>query len=71
MNKCTVKPAVNQVECHPYFDQRELIKKLEPYGTKIEAWYPLGHGDKHLLEENIFTTLIMLILSGMYYIKRW
>jgi len=57
LKKCNVKPAVNQVECHPYFDQRELIKKLEPYGTKIEAWYPLGHGDNHLLEENIFTKL--------------
>jgi diketogulonate reductase-like aldo/keto reductase len=57
LTKCTVKPAVNQVECHPYFDQRDLIKKLEPYGTKIEAWYPLGHGDKALLGEAVFTKL--------------
>ena len=57
LNKCTVKPAVNQVECHPYFDQRELIKKLEKYGTKIESWYPLGHGDKTLIEEEVFTKL--------------
>ena len=57
LKKCNVKPAVNQVECHPYFDQRELIKKLEPYGTKIEAWYPLGHGDKTLIEEGIFTKM--------------
>ena len=57
LNKCTVKPAVNQVECHPYFDQRDLIKQLEQYGTKIESWYPLGHGDKNLIEEEIFTKL--------------
>ena len=57
LTKCTVKPAVNQVEAHPYFDQRDLIKKLEPYGTKIEAWYPLGHGDKSLIDEPIFTKL--------------
>ena len=57
LKKCSVKPAVNQVELHPYFDQRELIKKLEPFGTKIEAWYPLGHGDKGLIEEKIFTKL--------------
>ena len=57
LNKCTVKPAVNQVECHPYFDQRDLLKKLEKYGTKIESWYPLGHGDKNLIEEEIFTKL--------------
>ena len=57
LTKCTVKPTVNQVEFHPYFDQRDLIKTLEPYGTKIEAWYPLGHGDKNLIEEKIFTEL--------------
>ena len=57
LTKCTVKPAVNQVEAHPYFDQRELIKKLEPYGTKIEAWYPLGHGDNNLINEPIFVKL--------------
>ena len=57
LTKCTVKPAVNQVELHPYFDQRDLIKKLEPYGTKIEAWYPLGHANADLLKEEIFTKL--------------
>lgn len=57
LTKCTVKPAVNQVECHPYFDQRDLVKKLEPYGTRIEAWFPLGHGDKTLLEAELFTKL--------------
>ena len=57
LTKCTVKPAVNQVEAHPYYDQRDLIKKLEPYGTKIEAWYPLGHGDKNLIDEPIFSKL--------------
>ena len=57
LNKCTVKPAVNQVECHPYFDQRDLVKQLKKYGTKIESWYPLGHGDKTLIEEEVFTKL--------------
>lgn len=57
LTKWTVKPAVNQVECHPYFDQRDLMKKLEPYGTKIEAWYPLGHGNKGLIDEPVFTKL--------------
>jgi diketogulonate reductase-like aldo/keto reductase len=57
LTKCTVKPAVNQVECHPYFDQRDLMKKMEPYGTKIEAWYPLGHGNKGLIDEPVFTKL--------------
>ena len=57
LKNCTVKPAVNQVECHPYYNQRDLMKKLEPYGTKIEAWYPLGHGNRGLIDEPVFTKL--------------
>ena len=52
-----IKPAVNQVECHPYFQQVNLKKRLEPYKTIIEAWYPIGHGDKALLNDEIFVKL--------------
>jgi len=72
LTKCTVKPAVNQVETHPYFDQRDLVKKLEPYGTKIEAWYPLGHGDKNLINEPIFEKLAKKYKkSNSQVILRW
>lgn len=43
-------PAVNQVECNPNFQQKNLRKLMEKDGVKLEAWYPLGHGDKKLLE---------------------
>lgn len=43
-------PAVNQVEFNPFFQQRELRKILDANDVKLEAWYPLGHGDKSLLE---------------------
>ena len=51
---CKVKPHVEQVECHPYYQQTNLKKKLEPYKTIIESWYPIGHGDKELLNDPIF-----------------
>lgn len=54
---CEVKPAVLQTEVHPYFQERELKKFLEGEGMVIQAWYPLGHGDKALLEEPLFTEL--------------
>ncbi len=53
----TIKPSVLQVECHPYYPQNELKKRLEKYGTVIESWYPLGHGDQSLIEEEVFTKL--------------
>lgn len=53
----SIKPAVNQVECHPYYPQDDLRRRMEPYGTIIESWYPLGHGDQGLLDEDVFAQL--------------
>ena len=57
LSLCEVKPAVLQTEVHPYFQERELKKFLEREGMVIQAWYPLGHGDKALLEEPLFAEL--------------
>lgn len=43
-------PAVNQVELHPLFQQRELREWQEPRGIRTEAWGPLGQG-KYRLDE--------------------
>ena len=53
----TIMPAVSQVECHPYYQQRDLKEFLAPFGTALEAWYPLGHADKGLLAEPLFAQL--------------
>lgn len=50
-------PQFIQVECHPYFPQEELRLTLSRYGIRLMSWYPLGHGDKHLLEEPLFAKL--------------
>ncbi len=52
-----LKPQVVQVEAHPYYPQTELKKILAEIGMGLMAWYPLGHGDKSLREEQIFTEL--------------
>lgn len=52
-----IEPQLVTVECHPYFQERELREYLAPYGIVIEAWYPLGHGDKGLLEEPVLQEL--------------
>ena len=52
-----IKPHVVQVEAHPYFPQTELKKILAETGMGLMAWYPLGHGDKNLVNEPVFTEL--------------
>lgn len=52
-----IKPQLVTVECHPHFAQSDLREYLSQYGIVIEAWYPLGHGDKGLQEEPVFTKL--------------
>lgn len=54
---CEVRPTILQTEVHPYFQERELKDFLQKEGIVIQAWYPLGHGDKTLLEEATFTKL--------------
>ena len=55
--KFATKPSVNQVECNPTFLQKELQEVMKADDVKIEAWFPLGHGDKGLLENPIITRI--------------
>lgn len=50
-------PAVNQVEFNPYFQQKELRDLLAKDQVIIEAWAPLGQGNKDLFEEPVITEL--------------
>lgn len=53
----TILPTVNQVECHPYYAQKELKTFMKNYDILLEAWYPIGHGNKQLLGEPLFLEL--------------
>lgn len=39
-----IKPAVNQVELHPFFAQPDALETMKYYGVQPEAWAPLGGG---------------------------
>lgn len=69
---CEVKPAILQTEVHPYFQEKELKKFLTSQGMVIQAWYPLGHGDKALIEEPVFSKLAQKYgKSNAQIILRW
>lgn len=54
---CEIKPAVLQTEVHPYFQEQELKEFLAKEDIKIQAWYPLGHGDTALLNNAVIVEL--------------
>ena len=55
--KWEIVPQFIQVEAHPYFAQDELLKTTDVYGIRLMSWYPLGHGDRSLINEPVFTKL--------------
>ena len=42
MAESRVKPAVLQIECHPYAQRLAMREKVKPYGIHITCWFPLG-----------------------------
>lgn len=69
---CKIKPSVLQVEAHPYYSQKELKKFLKEHEIAIQVWYPLGHGDKSLINEEVFTKLAKKYgKSNVQIILRW
>ncbi len=42
LKEATVVPAVNQIECHPYFAQREVQGYGAEHGIVTQAWSPIG-----------------------------
>ena len=55
--KWEIVPQFIQVEAHPYFAQDELRITLDNYGIRLMSWYPLGHGDRSLIEEPVFAEI--------------
>ncbi len=57
LENAQIKPQVIQTEAHPYFPQTALREELKDYDIRIMAWYPLGHGDRALINEPVFAKL--------------
>lgn len=47
MEASRVKPAVLQMECHPYAQRLAMREKIKPYGIQVECWFPLGGTMSH------------------------
>lgn len=56
-----ITPAVNQIECHPFFQREEDIKIAQEYGVQIEAWSPFAEGG-----HNIFRHPVLIEIGEKY-----
>jgi 2,5-diketo-D-gluconate reductase A len=56
MDEADIVPSINQIELHPYLQQREMRAFHEANGILTEAWSPLGQG-KGLLDDPALAVL--------------
>ncbi len=56
-----IKPAVNQVELHPFFQQENALALMKEYGVHPEAWGPFAEGN-----HNIFTHPVLTKIGEKY-----
>ena len=52
MEKAEINPMVNQVECHPYLQQKELLEFCKNNMISLTAYSPIGSGTKEILEDD-------------------
>lgn len=53
----TIKPMVNQVEIHPFFQQQKNLETMKEYGVVPEAWAPFNEGKRNLFADPVLTQI--------------
>lgn len=56
-----IKPMINQVELHPFFQQQLNLDTMKEYGVIPEAWAPFNEGNR-----NLFTDPILMGIGEKY-----
>ena len=57
----SVKPAIDQIEIHPFFHQKEAIEVMKTYGVTPMAWGPFAEG-----KFGIFTNEVLSGIGNKY-----
>lgn len=52
-----VKPAVNQIELHPFFQREDDLKVMKEYGVQPMAWGPLDEGKHDIFKHPVLTEI--------------
>ncbi|KMK76198.1 aldo/keto reductase [Alkalihalobacillus pseudalcaliphilus] len=71
INECSITPAVNQVECHPYFTQKELKSFCSEKTIAFEAWSPLQRGRELLQDPALYEIASVKKKTVAQIVLRW
>lgn len=52
-----IKPMINQVEMHPFFQQQRNLDTMRAYGVVPEAWAPFNEGKRNFFRDPILTEI--------------
>lgn len=52
-----IKPMVNQIEIHPFFQQNTALRVMEDYGVTPQAWGPFSEGQCNIFHHKILTKI--------------
>ncbi len=54
---CTIKPMINQIECHPMFQQKETIEFCKNNNIQVMSYSPFARMDTKLIKNNYLCKL--------------
>lgn len=52
-----IKPMINQVEIHPFFQQQLNLDTMKAYGVIPEAWAPFNEGKRNFFKDPTLTEI--------------
>src|SRR3954470_17205069 len=71
LTECDIKPVLNQIECHPYFSQKEMKDFCAKHNIFVEAWSPLEQGGTVLQDSVILKIAEAHGKSSAQTVLRW
>ena len=57
VDEMEIKPQILQIECHPFAQRLETRELAAKYDIQVECWYPLGHADDRLLNNDVLSAI--------------
>jgi len=71
LDETGVVPSVNQIELHPYFQQRSLRAFHAQHGIVTESWSPIGQGGALLCDEHVLRVAQKHRKTAAQVVLRW